>query len=161
MAANRILDKGGVPMHVFTEDIDEASIEQLGALSRLEIVSGRVAVMPDVHVGIEATTGSVVPTVVKPLAFVNRGERGLLAPALKCRGREYLPIIYEPEYTREDQMVRLRKRTVGRKMALAQREFALRVESLEQFVQRAPLRRVHKAAFGVLALEAEPLDPRL
>ena len=99
--------------------------------------------------------------VVKPLDFVTRGERGLVAPAVKCRGREYLRIIYGPEYTREDQMVRLRKRTVGRKMALALREFALGVESLEQFVQRAPLRRVHQAAFGVLALEAEPLDPRL
>ena len=99
--------------------------------------------------------------VVKPLDFVTRGERGVLAPALKCRGRENLRIIYGPEYTREDQMVRLRKRTVGRKMALALREFALGVESLEQFVQHAPLRRVHQAAFGVLALEAEPLDPRL
>ena len=62
MAANRILDKGGVPIHVFTDDIDQGSIEQLGSLSRLDIVSGRVAVMPDVHVGIGATIGSVVPT---------------------------------------------------------------------------------------------------
>ena len=88
-------------------------------------------------------------------------ERGLIAPAVKCRGREYLRIIYGPGYTREDQMVRLRKRTVGRKMALALREFALGVESLEQFVQHASLRRVHQTAFGVLALESEPLDPRL
>ena len=99
--------------------------------------------------------------VVKPLDFVTQTERGLATPAVKCRGREYLRIIYGPEYTREDQMVRLRKRTVGRKMALALREFALGVESLEQFVQHAPLRRVHQAAFGVLALESEPLDPRL
>ena len=62
MAANQILHKGGVPIHVFTDDIDQGSIEQLGDLSRLEIVSGRVAVMPDVHVGIGATIGSVVPT---------------------------------------------------------------------------------------------------
>ena len=99
--------------------------------------------------------------VVKPLEFVTRTEHGLIAPAVKCRGREYLRIIYGPEYTREDQMARLRKRTVGRKMALALREFALGVESLEHFVQHAPLRRVHQAAFGVLALESEPLDPRL
>ena len=99
--------------------------------------------------------------VVKPLDFVTHTERGLVTPAVKCRGREYLRIIYGPEYSREDQMVRLRKRTVGRKMALALREFALGVESLEQFVQHAPLRRVHQAAFGVLALESEPLDPRL
>ena len=62
MAANRILDKGGVPIHVFTDDIDQGSIQQLGELSRLPIVRGRVAVMPDVHVGIGATIGSVVPT---------------------------------------------------------------------------------------------------
>jgi tRNA-splicing ligase RtcB len=62
MAANQILYKGGVPIHVFTDDIDQGAIEQLGALSRLEIISGRVAVMPDVHVGIGATIGSVVPT---------------------------------------------------------------------------------------------------
>ena len=62
MAANRILDRGGVPIHVFTDDIDQGSIEQLGALSKLSIVSGRLAVMPDVHVGIGATIGSVVPT---------------------------------------------------------------------------------------------------
>ena len=62
MAANRILDKGGVPIHVFTDDIDQGSIEQLAGLSRLDIVTGRVAVMPDVHVGIGATIGSVVPT---------------------------------------------------------------------------------------------------
>ena len=99
--------------------------------------------------------------VVKPLDFVTRTERGIVAPALKCRGREYLRIIYGPEYTRDDQIVRLRKRTTGRKMTMALREFALGIESLEQFVQRAPLRRVHQAAFGVLALEAEPLDPRL
>ncbi len=62
MAANQILYKGGVPIHVFTDDIDQGAIEQLGALSKLEIISGRVAVMPDVHVGIGATIGSVVPT---------------------------------------------------------------------------------------------------
>ena len=52
--------------------------------------------------------------VMKPLDFVTRTERGLVAPAVKCRGREYLRIIYGPEYTREEQMARLRKRTVGR-----------------------------------------------
>lgn len=99
--------------------------------------------------------------VVKPLEFVTRTAQGIIAPALKCRGREYLRIIYGPEYTREDQMVRLRKRTTGRKMAMALREFALGIESLELFIKHAPLRRVHQAAFGVLALESEPLDPRL
>ena len=99
--------------------------------------------------------------VVKPLDFVTRGERGLMTPGLKCRGREYLRIIYGPEYTLRNQLARLRKRSVGGKMALSIREFALGIEALEQFVSRAPLRKVHQAVFGVLALEAEPLDPRL
>ena len=98
--------------------------------------------------------------VVKPATFVTRGERGLMAPALKVRGREYLRIIYGPEYTSADQLERLRCRNTGRKMGLAIREFALGIEGLEAFVRREPLRRVHAAAFGVLALESEPLDPR-
>ena len=44
---------------------------------------------------------------------------------------------------------------------LAQREFALGIEALERFVRQEPLRRVHECVFGVLALESEPVDPRL
>ena len=99
--------------------------------------------------------------VVKPLDFVARGSRGLVQPALKCRGREYLRIIYGPEYTRPEHLERLRSRNVGRKRSLAAREFALGVEGLERFVRGEPLRRVHECVFGVLALESEPIDPRL
>ncbi len=99
--------------------------------------------------------------VVKPLDFVTRGPRGLVQPALKCRGREYLRIIYGPGYTAEDQLPRLRKRGLSSKRSLALREFALGVEDLERFVAREPLRRVHECVFGVLALESEPVDPRL
>jgi protein phosphatase len=99
--------------------------------------------------------------VVKPLDFVVRGTRGLVQPALKCRGREYLRIIYGPEYTRQANLDRLRARNVGSKRSLAAREFALGVEGLERFVRREPLRRVHECVFGVLALESEPVDPRL
>jgi protein phosphatase len=99
--------------------------------------------------------------VVKPLSFVAKGFRGLAQPALKCRGREYLRIIYGPEYTREEHLTRLRRRNVGRKRSLASREFALGIEALERFVRREPLRRVHECVFGVLALESEPVDPRL
>jgi hypothetical protein len=45
--------------------------------------------------------------------------------------------------------------------ALALREFALGIEGLERFVRGEPLRRVHECVFGVLALESEPVDPRL
>jgi protein phosphatase len=99
--------------------------------------------------------------VVKPLAFVARGPKGLVQPAVKCRGREYLRIIYGPEYTAPEQIERLRARHLGTKRALALREFALGLEALERFVRREPLRKVHECVFGVLALESEPVDPRL
>jgi len=99
--------------------------------------------------------------VVKPLPFVATNSRGLLQPAVKCRGREYLRIIYGPEYTLPGHLERLRERGLSGKRSLAMREFALGIEGLERFVQREPLRRVHECVFGVLALESEPIDPRL
>ena len=99
--------------------------------------------------------------VVKPLSFVHRGRRDLAQPAVKCRGREYLRLIYGPEYTRAQNLARLRQRGLGSKRSLALREFALGIEALERFVRREPLRRVHECVFGVLALESEPVDPRL
>lgn len=99
--------------------------------------------------------------VVKPATFIATGSRGLLQPAIKCRGREYLRIIYGPEYTLPEHLSRLRERGLSGKRSLALREFALGVEGLERFVQREPLRRVHECVFGVLALESEPVDPRL
>jgi protein phosphatase len=99
--------------------------------------------------------------VVKPLAFVATNSRGLLQPAVKCRGREYLRIIYGPEYTLPEHLGRLRERGLSGKRSLALREFALGVEGLDRFVQHEPLRRVHECVFGVLALESEPVDPRL
>jgi len=99
--------------------------------------------------------------VVKPLSWVVRGRRGLVQPAVKCRGREYLRIIYGPEYTAPEHIERLRSRSLGRKRSLALREFALGLEALHRFVEREPLYRVHECVFGVLALESEPVDPRL
>jgi len=99
--------------------------------------------------------------VVKPFRFIERGRRGVVQPGVKCRGRGYLRIIYGPEYTLPEHLDRLRSRGLSRKRSLAMREFALGVESLERFVRREPLRRVHECVFGVLALETEPVDPRL
>jgi len=99
--------------------------------------------------------------VVKPLDFIAHGRKGLLQPAIKCRGPEYLRIIYGPEYLRPANLERLRERGVAAKRSLALREFALGVESLSRFVRKEPLRSVHECAFGVLALESEPIDPRL
>jgi protein phosphatase len=99
--------------------------------------------------------------VVKPLSFIARGRKGLVQPAVKCRGREYLRIIYGPEYDAPEHLVRLRSRGVGKKRSLAIREFLLGQEGLRRFIAREPLRRIHEAAFAVLALESEPVDPRL
>jgi len=99
--------------------------------------------------------------VVKPLEFAPKGRHGLVQPAVKCRGREYLRIIYGPEYTTPENIERLRSRGLGAKRSLALREFSLGIESLERFVRKEPLRRVHECVFGVLALESEPVDPRL
>ena len=99
--------------------------------------------------------------VVKPLDYIARGRRGLAQPALKTRGREYLRIIYGAEYTEPKNLERLRERSLGHKRSLALREFGLGIEALERFVRGEPLRRVHECVFGVLALESEPVDPRL
>ncbi|SMB98824.1 polynucleotide 3'-phosphatase [Hymenobacter roseosalivarius DSM 11622] len=99
--------------------------------------------------------------VVKPYDFIPATKKGLLQPALKCRGREYLRIIYGPDYLLPGNLERLKERAVKAKRNLALREFALGVEGLERFVAGAPLREVHQCVFGVLALESEAVDPRL
>ena len=93
--------------------------------------------------------------VVKPFDFMIKR----LQPAIKCRGREYLRIIYGPEYTL--QLERLKNRSLSKKRSLALNEFYLGMESLERFVKYDSPSRVHEAVFGVLALESEPIDPRL
>ncbi|MEV1121150.1 polynucleotide kinase-phosphatase [Actinosynnema sp. NPDC049800] len=99
--------------------------------------------------------------VVKPLANLVRGDRGLVQPGVKVRGREYLRIIYGPDYTEPENLERLRKRGLGAKRSLAIREYALGLEALERVVRGEPLWRVHECVFAVLALESEPVDPRL
>ncbi len=100
-------------------------------------------------------------TVVKPLDFVVRGKKSLIQPAVKCRGPEYLRIIYGPDYCDDKNLKRLRSRGLGRQRSLALRKFSLGIEALERFVRREPLRRVHECVLGVLALESEPVDLRL
>lgn len=99
--------------------------------------------------------------VVKPVDVVVPWKRSVVQPGIKCRGPEYLRIIYGPEYTSPEQLARLRERGLGHKRSLAIREFCLGIEALERFVRDEPLHRVHECVFGVLALESEPVDPRL
>ncbi|PPK85026.1 polynucleotide kinase-phosphatase [Neolewinella xylanilytica] len=110
---------------------------------------------------LELTAAGGEGMVVKPYDYVAYGKGGLLQPAVKCRGREYLRIIYGPEYDLPEHLSRLKKRGLGKKRSLALREFALGVEALERCIRREPLRRIHESVFGVLALESEAVDPRL
>jgi protein phosphatase len=124
-------------------------------------VTDATSLAEGIHWWKELTSRGGEGMVVKPLDFIVKGRRGLVQPAVKCRGPEYLRIIYGPEYSVPENLERLRLRGLGRKRSLALREFALGIEGLERFVHGEPLRRVHECAFGVLALESEPVDPRL
>ena len=108
-----------------------------------------------------ATAAGGEGMVVKPADPIMMGDKGLVLPGVKCRGREYLRIIYGPEYLQPANLERLRQRSLGRKSSLARREFALGIEALDRFVANEHLFRVHECVFAVLALESEPVDPRL
>ncbi|MBE9034380.1 polynucleotide kinase-phosphatase [aff. Roholtiella sp. LEGE 12411] len=114
-----------------------------------------------VHWWEQLTSAGGEGMVIKPMQFIVQSSRGIVQPAVKCRGREYLRIIYGVEYSAPENLQRLRQRGLSYKRSLAMREFALGVEALERFVSHTPLRRVHECVFGILALESEPVDPRL
>jgi protein phosphatase len=99
--------------------------------------------------------------VVKPMANLVKTSRGVAQPGIKVRGREYLRIIYGPDYTEPANLERLRTRALGHKRSLAAREYALGIESLERVTRGEPPWRIHEPVFAVLALESEPVDPRL
>ena len=99
--------------------------------------------------------------VMKPSDFTVHGKKGLVQPGIKCRGPEYLRIIYGPEYLRAENLERLRKRGLGKKRNLALQEYTLGYEGLKHFVEGNPLHKVHECVFSILALESEPVDPRL
>ncbi len=99
--------------------------------------------------------------VVKALGWHPKGRRGLIQPAMKCRGKEYLRIIYGPDYNLPADLKRLRSRSLGAKRSLALQEYALGLEALHRFVEGEPLYRVHECVFGVMAMESTPVDPRL
>jgi protein phosphatase len=124
-------------------------------------LNGDVSIAAAVDWWLNLTGSGGEGMVVKPLDFIARDKNALLQPAVKCRGREYLRIIYGPDYSATDHLERLRKRSLRRKQELALAEFALGMESLERFVNKEPFHRVHECAFAVLALENENVDPRL
>ena len=168
------------PFHLLANErrvwFDQDHVWHMGVFDRLAAVAGGTVTptrwgtvsLADPQACAEAvvwweglTAGGGEGMVVKPRDFIARGKKGLIQPALKVRGREYLRIIYGPEYDAPANLSRLRERGLGGKRNLALREFALSHEALKRFVAREPLRRVHECVFGVLALESEPIDPRL
>ena len=130
---------------------------------RLVVDTGdEASVRAGVEWWLEMTAAGGEGMVVKPLAALVRDGKGrLVQPGVKVRGREYLRIIYGPEYTRPENLERLRNRFLGHKRSLALREYALGLEALDRLAEGEPLWRIHEAVFAVLALESEPVDPRL
>lgn len=124
-------------------------------------LNDEASVLGGVNWWMELTDSGGEGMVVKPFSFIAKDKNGLLQPAVKCRGREYLRIIYGPEYTLGNHLERLKKRSLYKKRRMALAEFSLSMESLERFVDKEPLYRTHECVFGVLAMESEPVDPRL
>ncbi|MCO8276456.1 polynucleotide kinase-phosphatase [Actinoplanes sp. TRM 88003] len=112
---------------------------------------------------LELTASGGEGMVVKPWAGLKAVDKKgrLIQPGVKCRGREYLRIIYGPEYTRPEQLARLRRRNLGRKRNMALREHGLGLAALDRLAEGAPLWRRHELVFAILAIESEPVDPRL
>jgi hypothetical protein len=107
----------------------------------------------------ELTAGGGEGMVVKPMTSPWRAAKGLVQPGLKVRGRDYLRITYGPDYL--DHLAELKQRHLAAKRSLALREYALGLEAIDRLVAGEPLWRRHEAVFGVLALESDPVDPRL
>ncbi len=124
---------------------------------RPELITARLGLRPVP----ELTAAGGEGMVVKPAANLTRGPKGLVQPGLKVRGREYLRLIYGPDYTEPANLTRLRQRALSHKRSLALREYALGLEALDRVAAGEPLWRVHECVFAVLALESEPVDPRL
>ncbi|AZS42766.1 Bis(5'-nucleosyl)-tetraphosphatase PrpE [asymmetrical] [Microbacterium oleivorans] len=140
----------------------EAAPDLVATTRRRRVDLGDEASVADAVAWWEELTGAGGEgMVIKPFANLTRTEKGLVQPGIKVRGREYLRIIYGPDYTDPANLARLRDRNVGHKRSLAAREYALGIESLHRFTAGEPLWRVHEAVFGVLALESDPIDPRL
>ena len=63
MPIKRTLNKGKVPVKIYTDEIDSRAMDQLSNMAQLPFIHSHIAVMPDVHAGIGATVGTVIPTV--------------------------------------------------------------------------------------------------
>ena len=100
--------------------------------------------------------------VVKPLQFISRNDKGdVIQPAIKVRGREYLRIIYGMDYLEPTHLEILKKRTAQNKMKNALKEFYLSMESINRFIEKESLDRIHECVLASLSYENDAMDPRL
>ncbi len=90
MPIQRELAGAGVPVKIWTDDVDERSIEQLSNIATLPFVHHHVAAMPDVHLGIGATIGSVIAThrAIIPAAVGVDIGCGMVAARLSLTGND-------------------------------------------------------------------------
>ncbi|MEH7254261.1 polynucleotide kinase-phosphatase [Neobacillus niacini] len=138
-----------------------SGISRLFVETEFRVVSDEASMIEAIEWWEEITEDGHEGFVVKPDSFNTRHKGKLLQPAIKVRGRKYLHIIYGMDYLLPENLLRLKKRNAGKKQRNALKEFALGVEAVNRFVKRESLERIHECVLGVLALEAEPIDPRL
>lgn len=121
------------------------------AASEKEVIKWWDEITSDGHEGI----------VIKPETFIAKSKGRLIQPAIKVRGRKYLNIIYGMDYLQPGNLTRLKQRNVGKKQKLALKEFSLGVEGIQRLVNGESTERVHECVLGTLAMESDPVDPRL
>lgn len=92
--------------------------------------------------------------VIKPELFISRNGSSMIQPAIKVRGRKYLHIIYGIDYLQPDNLTRLKLRKTYKKERHALMECALSAESVERFIRKEPLERIHECVLAALALES-------
>lgn len=138
-----------------------SGISQLFLETEYRVVNDEATMKAAIEWWEEMTEDGHEGFVVKPESYITRHKGKLLQPAIKVRGRKYLHIIYGIDYLLPENLSRLKKRNPGKKQRNALKEFSLGVEGVNRFVKRESLERVHECVLGILALEAEPIDPRL
>ncbi|HEX7027502.1 MAG TPA: polynucleotide kinase-phosphatase [Gammaproteobacteria bacterium] len=148
-------------MQMLTRLVESGSDWLIGTSYRLVDLYDEKSVQSAINWWTELTGRGGEGMVVKPKLFETSGKKGLLQPAIKCRGPSYLRIIYGMDYDMPSNLERLRRRNLSGKRRLAVKEYMLGIEALTRFVDRRPLQHIHECALGVLALESEPVDPRL
>jgi len=141
---------------------DLAGLSDLFLETEFRVVSDEVSEDEAIRWWQKITEDGQEGFVVKPETYSARNEKGrLIQPAIKVRGRKYLHIIYGIDYLQPENLARLKKRNINRKQRHALMEFALGIEGVKRFVKKESIARVHECVLATLALEAEPVDPRL